>query len=150
MREPQKFAYSEAKTLRTSSGIFFGMAQTDDLNAILAKNLDYMMKRPGSLYPNANSLSVAAGIAANTVRNYLDPTRRTVTSDKPEGFPTLDKLQALASKLNCAVWELLHPDIERSLREREMYRKVEADFDRIQNEAKSAADAKPVSRLRTS
>jgi hypothetical protein len=136
--------------LRTSSGILFGMAQPDDLNAILAKNLDYMMKREGSLYTTANALGVAAGIAANSVRNYLDPTRRTVTAEKPEGFPTLDKLQALATKLNCAVWELLHPDIERSLREREMYRKVEADFERIKQDAKTAADAKPVSRLRTS
>jgi hypothetical protein len=136
--------------LRTSSGILFGMAQPDDLNAILAKNLDYMMKREGSLYTTANALGVAAGIAANSVRNYLDPTRRTVTAEKPEGFPTLDKLQALATKLNCAVWELLHPDIERSLREREMYRKVEADFERIKQDAKTAADSKPVSRLRTS
>jgi hypothetical protein len=32
------------------------------------------------------------------------------------------------------VWELLHPDIERSLREREMYEKIETDFTGIKGQ----------------
>lgn len=102
------------------------------------------------MYRTANALAVAAGVAPNTVRNYLDPKKRAAKGEnKDEGYPTIDKLALLASKLGCEVWELLHPDIERSISEREMYKKVEADFNRIRDDAKRAADAKPVSRLRT-
>lgn len=124
------------------------MEKDQDLNAVIARNLKFWMSRPGSPYRNANALGAAAGIAPNTVRNFLDHKKRTTTLDKPEGYPTLDKLALLAEKLGCAVWELLHPDIERSMSEREMYRKVQADFERIQAEATKAADAKPVSTLR--
>lgn len=116
------------------------MAKVEGLNAILARNLHFWMSRENALYKNANALGVAAGIAANTVRNYLEPTKRRSVTDKGEGFPTVDKLAALASKLGCEVWELLHPDIEQSIREREMYKKVEADFKRIQEQANRAAE----------
>ena len=104
------------------------MQNRPDLATILAANLKYFMSLPGALYRNPNALATAAKIAPNTVRNYLDPSRRTTTVNKPEGFPTLDKLQRLASALNCQVWELLHPDIQRSLREREMYRDIEKTY----------------------
>jgi hypothetical protein len=103
------------------------MAKRLDLNLILAHNLRFFMRRSDQ-YQNANALGVAANISPNTVRNYLDPKKRTVTTEKPEGFPTIDKLASLSEKLGCQVWELLHPDIERSLREREMYGKIEQDF----------------------
>lgn len=98
-----------------------------DLNLILAHNLRFFMDR-SDLYKNANALGKAAEIAPNTVRNYLNHQKRTVTDQKAEGFPTLDRLASLASKLNCEVWELLHPDIERAIREREMYASIERDF----------------------
>lgn len=123
------------------------MAKSPPLNTVIARNLKYWMRREGCLYPNANSLGKAAGIAPNTVRNLLDPSKRTVTSEKPDGAPTLDKLEKIAEKLECEVWELLHPDIEKSLREREVYRNVQADFDRIRDKAKAAADARSPSRL---
>lgn len=123
----QNFAYSMRKTLRVSSGILFAMSKRLDLNLILAHNLDFFMKR-SELYTTPRALGIAAGVAPNTVSNYLDHKKRTVTAEKPEGFPTLDRLANLASRLECEVWELLHPDIERSIREREMYSKIMADF----------------------
>jgi transcriptional regulator with XRE-family HTH domain len=137
------------KPLRPSSDIVQGMEEAD-ANAILAKNLRYFMQRPSSPYRTANALAEAAGMSANTVRYYLDEKKRPARSANGVGFPTMNKLSKLAEKLGCEVWELLHPDIERSLSEREMYRKVQADFERIREGANQAADAKPVSRLRTS
>lgn len=105
-----------------------------DLRQIVAANLKFFMARPNCPYRNANSLGKAAGIAPNTVTNLLHPSRRTVTSTKPQGYPTLDKLERIATVLHCEVWELLHPDIERSTREREMYRTIEADYlSRVKN-----------------
>lgn len=99
-----------------------------NLNALIAKNLRFFMDRPGSMYRNANALGKKAGVAPNTVHNLLNPKKRTVTTTKPEGYPTLDKLEKIAKALGVEVWELLHPDIKRSLDERDMYRKIEADF----------------------
>ncbi len=99
-----------------------------DLNLIIASNLRFFMGRREGKPWTANELAVKAAIAPNTVRNYLDPRKRTVTSEKPEGFPTLDKLASLAAPLGCQVWELLHPDIKRSISEREMYLRLEKDF----------------------
>lgn len=94
----------------------------------MARNLAFFMSRESCLYKNANALGVAAGVAPNTIRNLLDPSKRTTTRDKPEGYPTLDILGKIALKLPCEVWELLHPDIEKSIREREMYLRLEHSF----------------------
>ena len=91
------------------------------IEKILARNLDYLMKLPGAHYPNANALGNAIGMSPNTIRNLLHPERRPSHGEKPLGFPTIDTLQKVAEKLGREVWELLHPDIERSIREREMY-----------------------------
>lgn len=110
-----------------------------DLNQVVAANLKYFMEREGSLYRNANALGVVAKVSPNTVRNYLDPKKRTVTVDKPDGYPRLDILGTLARYLGCEVWELLHPDIQRSLNEREMYKTIESDFmQRMKAEAEKA------------
>lgn len=103
------------------------MAKSLTINEIVAKNIRFFMSRPSSVYRTANSLA-GDGLAANTVRNLLDPKKRTTTLDKPVGYPTLDKLATIATKLGCEVWELLHPDIEQSLRERAMYRSIRKDF----------------------
>lgn len=105
------------------------MQKTADLAQILAKNLKFFMARDGAHYRNANALGIASGLSPNTIRNILDPAKRPVrVSKKAEGAPTLDKLTAIAAKLPCQVWELLHPDIEHSIREREMYARIERDF----------------------
>lgn len=99
-----------------------------ELMEILAKNLVYFMGREQSLYKNPNALGKAAKVSANTIRNIIDPKNRTTTTDKPEGYPLLDKLQAIAKPLGCSVWELMHPDIEQSIRERELYAQVGKTF----------------------
>lgn len=104
------------------------MAKSPELLTVLRHNLRFFMELPGSHLRNANALAVKAHVAPNTVRNILEPSKRTTTASKPLGYPTLDKIELLARALNCQVWELLHPDIKRSLSEREMYRKIEADF----------------------
>jgi|GEM_PF-5664230 len=104
------------------------MEKKSALSKVIAANLRFFMERPGCEYRNANALGIAAKVAPNTVRNLLMPTRRTVTLSKPEGYPTLDKLERIAEKLECEVWELLHPDVKRSLREREMYKNIEHDY----------------------
>lgn len=110
-----------------------------DINAIIAKNLRFLMDRPGSTLSNPTSLGKAAGVAANTVANLLDARKRTTTSAKPVGYPTLDKLVRIARALNVQVWEILHPDIERSLREREFYARIERDFKSLPQNGSSAA-----------
>lgn len=111
-----------------SSGIVESVHTSYDLALVIARNIRYFMERPGSLYKTANAISVKAKIAANTVRNYLDPQKRTTTAEKPDGFPTLDKLDRIAQVFGVPVWQLLHPDLERAMREAEMYKKIEADF----------------------
>lgn len=103
------------------------MSSGPNLPLIVAHNLRVFMARSANL-KNANTLGKAAGVSPNTVRNLLEPAKRTVTADKPSGYPILDTLDVIAQKLGCEVWELLHPDIERSLREREMYKQIEDDF----------------------
>lgn len=105
-----------------------------DLNQILATNLKFFMERDGSAYKNPNSLAIAAKLSANTVRNFLTPSRRTTTATKPKGYPTLDKLERVCHVLGCQVWELLHPDLARSLREREMYQSIERDWQKRESE----------------
>lgn len=105
-----------------SSVTLWGVAS--DLNKIVSRNLKYFMGQEGCSYRTPNALGVAARVSPNTVRNYLDPSKRTVTADKPDGYPRLDILGDLADKLNCEVWELLHPDIDRSQRERFHYQNM--------------------------
>lgn len=114
-----------------------------DLNQILATNLKFFMERDGSAYKNPNALAVAAKLSANTVRNFLTPSRRTTTATKPKGYPTLDKLERVSVILGCQVWELLHPDLPRSMREREMYESIERDWVRRQAELDAAKPTKP-------
>lgn len=104
------------------------MQKSRDLRAIIAENLRFFMDREDSLYRNANALSIAAKMSANSVRNILDPDRRPTTTEKGEGYPLLDTLAAIAGALGVQVWELLHPDIQRSMRERDLYRTVESGF----------------------
>lgn len=107
--------------------------KNSNLSKTMSRNLAFFMSRESCLYKNPNALAVAAGVAPNTIRNLLDPSKRTTTRDKPEGFPTLDILGKIASKLPCEVWELLHPDIEKSIREREMYLRLAHDFKTLPN-----------------
>lgn len=102
------------------------------LRTVLSENLAYFMARDDSLYRNPNALAAATNgaVSANTVRNILTPKRRTVTTNKPEGSPTLEKIEALAGKLpKCAPWMLLHPDLQRTLRAIEMYDKLESEYE---------------------
>ena len=110
-----------------------------DLRTVIAANLKYFMGREGSPYRNANALATAAKVAPNTVRNLLDPKKRTVTAEKPEGYPTLDKLEAIAGILGIDVWELLHPDVDTAIKAREFYAKLERDF-------RTPPDQKPLQR----
>ncbi len=103
------------------------MAKPKDLNQIVAYNLKFFMGRHPTL-KNANALGLAAKVAPNSIRNLLDHNKRTVTSGKPVGYPTLDTLQKIALLLGCGVWQLLHPDIEKSIRQQEMYKKIEENY----------------------
>lgn len=105
-----------------------GMNKPEEFQALISKNIQYFMGLKDCQYKTANAVAKVARLSPNTVRNYIDGRKRTVTTDKPLGFPLLDKLAKLTKPLNCEVWELLHPDIERSRRERDMYKKIEADF----------------------
>lgn len=110
------------------SKVIFVAMPNPDLRAVIARNLAFFMGRPKAPYSNANSLGIAAKVAPNTIRYLLHPSRRPTLASKPEGYPTLDKLEKIAHTLSCEVWELLHPNIQKSLREREMYRQLERDF----------------------
>lgn len=86
------------------------------LNQVIADNLKYFMGLDKSLYRNPNALSVATNkmVSPNTIRNLLYQGRRTTTTTKPIGYPTIDTLEILAKKLpGCETWMLLHPDLAR-------------------------------------
>lgn len=117
-----------------------------DINTIVAHNLRFFMGREGSRLNNPTVLGKAAGVAANTVTNMLKPEKRTTTSKKPVGYPNLDNLVKVAKALNVQVWELLHPDIVRSLREREFYLRIERDFRSLPSSGASAAPQAPHAR----
>lgn len=119
-----------------SSVTIADMPHNKDVALIIAKNLRYFMKLPAKnttvpRFRSARALGIKAGVSPNTVSNYLKPKQRTVTLDKPEGFPVLDKLAKLASELECDVWELLHPDIEKERREKAMYQEIIASFHKM-------------------
>ena len=101
--------------------------KTAPLSLIVAKNLAYFMGR-SEHYKNANAIAVKAKIAPNSVRNLLDPKKRTVTADKPDGVPQLDTIQKVAEVLAVEVWQLLHPDIEKAIRQQEMYKQIEKSY----------------------
>lgn len=106
--------------------------KTKGLNEIIAHNLRWFMDRDDCLYDNPNALAVATGkrVSPSFIRYLLDPKRRTVTTNKPQGYPTLDKLEALAAKLpRCEAWMLIHPDIERAMRAMEMDAKIQSEYD---------------------
>lgn len=44
--------------------------------------------------------------------------------ERTEGYPKIDTLESVASLLGREVWELLHPDIERAIKERQIYDSV--------------------------
>lgn len=115
------------------------MSTPEQLNAIVKKNLAYFMALPSCAYKNPNALAEKAEVASNTIRNLLDPTKRTLSGQKKDGYPTIETLAAIAPHLGCEVWELLHPNIERSRREREMYRHIESDFNRLKAKQQEAA-----------
>lgn len=107
------------------------MRKKPNLNEVVARNLAYLMGRPGCLYNNPTALARAALVAPNTVRNLLDPTRRTklyAHTSKREGYPNLDMLERIADKLGCEVWELIHPNIEQAQKAQEIYESLEATF----------------------
>lgn len=103
------------------------MAKPKDLNQIVAENLKFFMGRHSTL-KNANALGLKANLAPNSIRNLLDNKKRTVTSGKPVGYPTMDTLNKIAEELGCEVWQLLHPDIKKALRQQEMYKKIEENY----------------------
>jgi len=98
-----------------------------DLRLILAYNMQYFMRMKKDDCGNPRRLGKKAGVASNTVSNYLDPSRRTVTPNKPDGYPQLDKIEKIAMALGCQVYELFHPNIERHLSEQKLY----ADLERV-------------------
>lgn len=118
------------KSLRQSSGIISHMTTAKDIRTTVAKNVKFFMARPSSEFRTANALAVAAGLAANSVRYLIEPERRPTTTEKGVGggWPGLETLAAVAPFLKCELWELLHPNIERSQREREAYALIETDI----------------------
>lgn len=133
MISTQSFEHPTRKLLRAQAVNVQCMVRRKDLNEIVAYNLGYFMGRH-QLYKNPNSLGKAAEVAPNSIRNLLDPKKRTVTTGKPVGYPTLDTLQKIALKLGCEVWQLLHPEIEKSIRQQEMYLQIEKNYKHLTTE----------------
>lgn len=118
---------------------------------IIGDNLRFFMarstncKNPNALHQEARRQGKR--ISANTVRYLLDNSKRTTTTEKPEGYPTLDKLEVATEVLGIQVWELLHPDIERSLKERDYYARSEQSF--AETDTKRAAAHPKIAALPT-
>lgn len=102
------------------------MPKHEDLNAVIARNLARFMDEPGCPYSNANALSVATKgrVSPGTIRNLRNPEKRTTMPERTDGYPRIDTLEAVVTPLGRQVWELLHPDIDRSTKERALYAQV--------------------------
>lgn len=125
----QSFEHPILKTLTMQGGRLKKMKKPS-LSQIVAKNLAYFMDRSAGL-KTANALAVKAKVAPNSVRNLLDPKKRTVTADKPDGVPQLDTINKVAEALGVEVWKLLHPEIESALHQSERLKVIESNLKKL-------------------
>jgi hypothetical protein len=140
--EAQSFEHLSGKLLPMQPSNVFSVKKRGVLE-IIAENLGYFMNRIDCEYPNANALGKAAKVSPNTVRNLRHPERRTKTIKKGQGYPTVDKLEALAAKLpKCETWMLLHPELRRALRAMEMDTKIQTEYTRPPDEGGQTAMGK--------
>lgn len=112
------------------------------INDIVARNLAYFMERSVE-YKNANALGNTDGLSPNTVRHLLGKKQRTVTAKKPVGYPTLDKLVAVAGRLKIEVWQLLHPEIELVMAQLDAYKQMEKTLKESAAEHTRSVDGTP-------
>jgi transcriptional regulator with XRE-family HTH domain len=100
-------------------------SEQQNLNRRIARNLAYLISRAEPPWVSERQLAEKAGVSPGTIGNLLRPERRLTTS-KPEGHPTLDKLQQVATALGSEVWQLLHPDLPRAIAAEEMFTTLES------------------------
>lgn len=84
----------------------------------LKRSVDYFLGKKKESYDSERALAEALGVAPNTVGNWFP-----MDGTEPSAKARIDKLAIVASKLNCEVWHLLHPDIGRYFEERRLLKK---------------------------
>lgn len=121
----QNFAHLARKALLASSATVRWMAQDDeqDLNDRIARNLATLMARAHPPWTSRRALAKKAQVSPGTINNLLHPERR-LTTNKPQGYPTVDTLQTVALAMGKEAWHLLHPNVSRALEAEEILDKV--------------------------
>jgi len=114
--------------------------------ANLKRSVDYFLTLKEKSPESDRELAHYLGLAANTVGNWFPK-----SGEKPATNARVDKLAIVANKLNCEVWQLLHPDIQslqRDLDRLESIRRMwpeKLETDESQPVSDLEGDHKPVS-----
>lgn len=115
--KPQMFAHYGRNILRPSSDTFTAMDPRAILAIVIAENVKRLMKEQG-VYRNPNALAKAINtptrkVSANSIAYLFKPERRPKGEKIRNTLPRLETLAHAASKLDCQVWELLHPNLDK-------------------------------------
>lgn len=97
---------------------------------------------------NQSKLADESKVDQKSISNYLKalkPGNKLELDDLPS--PSLVNLAKMAGALGMQPWELLHPDIDRAVREQYLYRRIESEFRKLPKldieEPLEAANAEP-------
>jgi transcriptional regulator with XRE-family HTH domain len=110
------------------------------INQILAKNLKAAMEARFDGVVNQSELARVSGVSQKSISNLLHPENREKakakdgeTEGKEGKVPStsLATLVDLAKALNVEVWELLHPNLERSRREHQFYQQIDRAYKKL-------------------
>lgn len=103
----QSFAQPMRNTLRESSRMLSRMQKS--LVQIVAQNVKAAAKHHGHALDDKGyrSLGRAAGVAANTVKNVIEPETRAPTASGKEPSPQLNVLDKIAKSMGYEAWQLL-------------------------------------------
>lgn len=111
----QNFAEYEGKTMSTSSIKLRDVLTSQELYEAFVRNLRELRQKKG--YKSANALAaMIPGLSPNTIRAW-ERLHLRGKERKGRTYPRLDALERVAERLNCEVWELFHPELDKLRRD---------------------------------
>jgi len=105
----QNSANCTLSSLSESSTTMRDVLTSHELYEAFARNIHKFMEKRG--FASVRQLALMAGVAPNSLGNWLNLPSKDPTKTKT--YPQLDSIEQVAEKLNCEVWELFHPDVEK-------------------------------------
>lgn len=110
--------------------------KTLHISQLFASNLREAMKRKYGLKKNGevnqSSLAEDSHVDQKSISNYLGALKPD-NKLNPDALssPSLVSLAKMAEALGMQPWELIHPDINKAMREQELYRRIEREFQNL-------------------